>query len=143
MTKKRRVLALIIASVVVALAFGLYFFVRRVVAPSGVLKSDVINAELAKGKCSDQTIAKLGVASNSSDAATKAKLYENQGLCFVYSKQYEKAIKAYKLAKDAYIKAGLKDAADKLDGPIEGLEAITRPMPENGPADGAEPVGGT
>lgn len=94
------------------------------------LESERISSELAKGKCSDETKSALKSAPNSENITEKAKLYEKQGLCFVYASDFPNALKAYKLSKEAYEKVGLKEDSARLDGAIAGVEPLTRPIPE-------------
>lgn len=121
-----------------------YFFYSRSVSTdtADVLGSNVIKSELAKGKCSSETMNLLASASNKGDDAEQAGVYESQALCFVYSNELGSALKSYKLARESFIKAGLSDEAKKLDGPIAGLETITSKPADNSLPDDFEPEGG-
>ena len=108
-----------------------------------VLESEKIKSELAKGECSNETKTALQSASNSSDDIEKAKLYENQGLCFVYAGDFPNALKAYKLSQEAYNKAGLADDAARLGRAIEGVTAASMPRTDVPSTEDVEVIGGT
>lgn len=139
--RSRKVLfgALILLLVGSAVTYFLFF---RADSASEVLKSGAIQSDLAKGECSSETTTRLEVASKSSDAAERAKLYENQGLCFVYAGNLTSALEAYKLSKDAYTAAGLPDDAARLNGAIEGVTAASAPIPDQ-KTDDTDVMGGT
>lgn len=139
---KKFLIGILVLLLVITTSIYILYYRSDSLSTSEVLNSDAVKSDLAKGECSDETTAQLKSASSSNDANERAKLYENQALCFVYADDLTSGLEAYKLAKDAYIEAGLNDEAEKLTGSIEGLEAITQPAPEN-PTTDAEFIGGT
>lgn len=128
----------ILAGIVIA---GYFIFINNNPTPKRVLESRQLKDDLAKGKCADRTIANLKSVT-SQNSSEQGKLYEDLGLCYVYSHNYQAALDAYTSARQAYVEAGLNDNAKKLDGAILGVKTAASPDSGVGPEDFKDPGGG-
>lgn len=135
---------LIGVAILLLIGGAVLLFVRQnKITPLSVLESEQVMEDLAKGSCSDETKAKLLVASTNSDTELRARVLENQGLCYVYAGDYTGALESYRQSKDAYSDAGLSTDSARMEGAISGVRAGTADELREAPPAGLEVVGGT